>query len=58
MFTDRTAAGGVELNARVKAATRELTTAFLRSLPDGDDAALRDWPRRHASILSRFVAPA
>jgi dienelactone hydrolase len=59
MFTDRAASGGLQLNARVKAATRELTVAFLRDTLDGDDAgALREWPRRHASILARFVAPA
>jgi dienelactone hydrolase len=59
MFTDRPGAGGAELNARVKTATRELTTAFLRGVLDGDDGgALREWPRRHAAILARFVAPA
>jgi hypothetical protein len=43
---------------QVKAATRELTTAFLRSVHDGDDRDLRAWPARHAAIVSRFVAPA
>ncbi|MFN9776178.1 MAG: alpha/beta hydrolase family protein [Burkholderiales bacterium] len=59
MFTDRAAPGGFELNARVKSATRELTTAFLRGVLDGDDGGvLREWPLRHAAILARFVAPA
>jgi len=59
MFTDRAGAGGPQLNAQVKAATRELTTAFLRGVRDGDDAgALRAWPRRHAAIVARFVGPA
>ena len=59
MFTDRAATGGPQLNARVKAATRELTVAFLRDVLDGDDGgALREWPRRHAPIVARFVAPA
>ena len=59
MFTDRAGAGGPQLNAQVKAATRELTTAFLRGVLDGDDAgALRAWPRRHAAIVARFVGPA
>ena len=57
MFTDRTGTGGFELNARVKAATQSLTTAFLRSVSPGDDSALLDWPRRHQPILARFVAP-
>lgn len=55
MFTDRAASGGAELNLRVKAATRELTTAFLRSVLLDDDAGLRDWPRRHAALVARFV---
>jgi dienelactone hydrolase len=58
IFTDRAATGGVELNQQVKAATRELTTAFLRSVLEGDDSGLRDWPVRHASIVARYVAPA
>lgn len=58
MFTDRAGTGGVELNAQVKTATRELTGAFLRSVLDDDDSELRAWPQRHASIVARFVAPA
>jgi predicted dienelactone hydrolase len=54
IFTDRVAPGGPALNAQVKAATRELTAAFLRSTLAGDDeTALRDWPRRHAEVLAR-----
>ncbi len=41
MFTDRAGTGGLELNVRVKAATRELTTAFLRSVHDGDETSPR-----------------
>jgi predicted dienelactone hydrolase len=58
MFTDRSATGGPQLNAQVKAATRELTTAFLRSVHDGDDRELKAWPARHASIVAKFVGPA
>ena len=54
IFTDRGAPGGPVLNAQVKAATSELTTAFLRStLLDDDEVALREWPRRHAELLAR-----
>jgi len=56
MFTDRAGSGGVELNAQVKAATRDLSLAFLRSVFGGGDAALRDWPARYGSIVARFVA--
>ena len=57
MFTDRAGAGGPLLNAQVKAATRELTSAFLHSVHEGDDSELRAWPVRHAAIVSRFVGP-
>ena len=57
MFTDRTAPGGAQLNAQVKSATQELTTAFLRSVVTGDDSSLQAWPQRHGGILSRFVGP-
>jgi predicted dienelactone hydrolase len=59
MFTDRPGTGGVELNPLVKSATQDLSWAFLRSVFDGDDAMLREWPRRHREIVARFVgAPA
>ena len=54
MFTDRTSPGGDLLNAQVKTATRELTSAFLNRVLGGDDSGLRDWPQRHAAIVSRF----
>ncbi|MCM8613416.1 acetylhydrolase [Accumulibacter sp.] len=56
MFTDRAATGGLALNAQVKAATRELSLAFLRSVFGDDGAALRDWPQRYDGIVARFVA--
>ena len=55
MFTDRAGTGGVLLNGQVKAATRELATAFLRQVLWGDEQALRIWPQRHAALLARFV---
>lgn len=54
MFTDRASAGGPLRNARVKAATRELTAAFLRSTFEGDDHPMRVWPVRHGELLARF----
>jgi alpha-beta hydrolase superfamily lysophospholipase len=55
MFTDRAGTGGVVLNGQVKAATKELATAFLRQVLQGDDQPLRTWPQRHAALLARFV---
>lgn len=56
IFTDRAASGGVELNLKVKAATRELSLAFFRSVFGGGESALRDWPARYGGIVARFVA--
>jgi dienelactone hydrolase len=55
IFTDRTGPGGPVLNAQVKQATRELSLAFLASVFDGDDAALRRWPAQFADIVARWV---
>jgi hypothetical protein len=58
MFTDRTGTGGALLNPQVKAATKDLTLAFLRSVFDGEEAGLQGWPARHAGIVARFATSA
>jgi len=60
MFTDRGGTGGVTLNPLVKAATRSLALAFVRTVVDAeaDGRTLSDWPQQHAAILARFSAPA
>jgi predicted dienelactone hydrolase len=58
MFTDRAGTGGLLLNPSVKTATRELTTAFLRSIHSGGHMKLGDWPARHAAILARLTGTA
>ena len=63
MFTDRGGTGGVALNPQVKAATQELSVAFLRHLFERGEAAtlaesaLRSWPTRFSSIVARFAGP-
>lgn len=54
IFTDRAGTGGVSLNPQVKAATKELTLAFVREVLDGDATELQAWPQRHAALLNRF----
>jgi predicted dienelactone hydrolase len=56
MFTDRAGTGGVALNPQVKAATKELSLAFLKMVFDGQAGDLENWPRRHAAIVARFSA--
>jgi hypothetical protein len=56
MFTDRPGTGGSELNPRVKAATKELSLAFIDGLFGRAEAlALPQWAERHKPILARFV---
>lgn len=57
IFTDRSGTGGTALNPQVKAATKELTLAFLGSVFEGQQDGLRQWPARWQPILARWVGP-
>ena len=57
IFTDRAGTGGVALNPKVKAATKELALAFLSRVFDGQDEALQQWNARHQGILAKWVRP-
>jgi predicted dienelactone hydrolase len=56
IFTDRPLSGGVLLNPRVKSATQELALAFLHSVFDAQDDAMRQWPGKHGALISRWVS--
>lgn len=58
VFTDRGNTGGAELNPQIKAATKELSLAFVRSVFDGDPGQLKAWPRRFSSLVYRFASTA
>ena len=55
IFTDRATTGGAELNPKIKAATQELSLAFLKQIFNGDAAALTAWQPKFADLLARFV---
>ena len=55
MFTDRAGTGGALLNPQVKAATRELSLAFLRQELQGEGGEIGAWGERHRDIVARFV---
>jgi dienelactone hydrolase len=55
VFTDRSMAGGAMLNPQIKAATKELSLAFMKSVFDGDEGLLRAWPQRFGTLVTRFV---
>lgn len=54
IFTDRAATGGLDLNPKVKIATRQLALAFLNAIPARDHQAMDAWPRDNAGLLARF----
>ncbi len=54
IFTDRMGTGGMELNPKVKAATRDLAVAFLNTLFAGDFEALGRWQLKNAVLIERF----
>jgi predicted dienelactone hydrolase len=55
IFTDRAGTGGAALNPQVKAATRQLSLAFLRQVFDGEGGALQQWPAQFAGIVARYT---
>ncbi|NBS47315.1 MAG: acetylhydrolase [Betaproteobacteria bacterium] len=67
IFTDRTTRAGPDISTRVKSATRELCTLFLRqAAANGHPTALQgageqghalgQWQLRHKDLLDRFVS--
>jgi len=58
IFTDRPGTGGVQLNAQVKAATRELSLAFVRQVFGAADAtdAMQSWTERYRPIVAQIVS--
>lgn len=54
VFTDRSLAGGA-LNPQIKAATKELSLAFMKSVFDGEEGLLRAWPQRFGALVTRYV---
>jgi predicted dienelactone hydrolase len=55
IFTDRAGTGGAQLNPQVKAATRELSLAFIRQVFGGAAGALERWTERYRPIVARMV---
>lgn len=54
IFTDRKGTGGINLNPKVKIATRQLAMAFLDALKAKNYQALDAWPVSNAAIISTF----
>lgn len=52
IFTDRPGTGGAELNPQVKAATRELSLAFLARVFEGREDGMKRWSERWAGLLA------
>lgn len=54
MFTDRAGTGGLELNPKVKIATRQLALAFLDRVYSRDSPSLRQWSIDNRGLLANF----
>ena len=54
IFTDRAGTGGLDLNPKVKIATRQLALAFLTGIPASNFKAMEAWPLSNASLVARF----
>jgi len=54
IFTDRMGTGGLNLNPRVKIATRQLALAFLDGIPANDFQAMDAWPLSNAALIAQF----
>jgi predicted dienelactone hydrolase len=56
IFTDRPGTGGVQLNAQVKAATRDLALAFVGQMAGAaDPEAMTRWTERYGAIVAKLV---
>jgi hypothetical protein len=54
IFTDRAGTGGMDLNPKVKIATRQLALAFLDGVQTRNYQAIDAWPLSNAGIVSNF----
>jgi predicted dienelactone hydrolase len=54
IFTDRAGTGGLNLNPKVKVATRQLALAFLNGIPAGNYLAMDAWSRSNAELVVTF----
>ena len=54
IFTDRAGTGGLNLNPKVKIATRQLALAFLNGIPAGNYRAMDAWSLSNAELVAIF----
>jgi dienelactone hydrolase len=54
IFTDRAGTGGLNLNPKVKVATRQLALAFLNGIPYNNFLAVEAWSRSNAELVASF----
>lgn len=54
IFTDRVGTGGLNLNPKVKVATRQLALAFLNGIPASNYRAVDEWSLSHTDLVAVF----
>lgn len=55
VFTDRIGTGGIALNPKVKLATAELATLFLKTVFEGNESVAKEWTAKHADIIFKSI---
>lgn len=55
VFTDRIGTGGATLNPKIKLATAELATGFLKTVFQETESVANEWTAKHADIVSKSI---
>lgn len=55
VFTDRIGTGGIALNPKIKLATAELATGFLKTVFENNESVAKEWTAKHADIISKSI---
>lgn len=54
IFTDRAGTGGLNVNPKVKVATRQLALAFLNGIPENNYLAIDGWSLSNTELIAQF----
>jgi hypothetical protein len=55
VFTDRIGTGGIALNPKIKLATAELATVFLKTVFEDNESVAKEWTAKHGDIISKSI---
>jgi predicted dienelactone hydrolase len=55
VFTDRIGTGGIALNPKIKLATAELATVFLKTVFEDNESVAKEWTAKHGDIIAKSI---